>query len=160
MKYFKILLLLFAAATVGLQIIKSVTTVSPSELPEGVSVIVCHASIRCPTCTSMERLTKACLEQSFPHSGIQFRTINYQLPENAAIAQQYKIATATVLLSDKQGADERVENLAAQAWSLSGDDNAFMTMLKSNIEKFLRKESISCDNPDAGTPVEQNLNWE
>lgn len=159
MKTLKYLLLLFVCMTIGIQLAKTFTKVPRAELPDRRSVIACHAAIRCPTCISMERQTKAFLERAFPKSGLQFRILNYQAPENAAIAERYKIATATILLVDKTGGQERVENLAADVWTFVGDEDAFAAMLQENISRFLSGQPLKSSNqPEEGTPVNQPLN--
>ncbi len=83
-----VLLLAFAGVTLAVQIAKEFRTVEPMRLGEGLNVICTHATVRCPTCTTMERLARETLDESFKEAvaagRIVFREVNYEQPEVAA----------------------------------------------------------------------------
>lgn len=138
----KYVLLVFVIATLVAQIGKSFRETPQVALPQGLTVIVCHAQVRCPTCTTMERLSKQCLAKHFPNAGVQFVTLNYEAAENREIAEKYGIATATVLLVRLEKDEATVENLVTQAWQTVGDEPAFIEMLRKHLTAFLHGGSV------------------
>lgn len=139
----KVALLIFVAATLAMQVGNSFRNIAQAPLPQGLTVIVCHAKIRCPTCATMERLAKQCLAEYFPDAGVQFATLNYAAAENRGIAEKYGIATATVLLVRREGEVETVENLVTPAWETIGDDAVFIEMLRTHLAAFLHGEELN-----------------
>ena len=95
-----VFLLAFVGITLTVQIIKEFRAVKPFQLAEGVNVICTHATVRCPTCTAVERLTRETLNESFKDevsSGkIVFHGVNYDQPEFVFLADKHRIASATV----------------------------------------------------------------
>jgi len=140
-------LLTFAGVTLAVQVVKEFRTVEPMQLAEGLNVVTTHATVRCPTCTTMERLTRETLDESFKDevvSGkIVFRKVNYEQPEVAAFADQFKVATSTVVLVNiRNGEIVADKNLANEAWKLYTDEPAFKQMLKEQINAMLQGKTI------------------
>lgn len=133
----KYILLIFVVVTLVVQVGKSFRETPQVVLPQGLTVMVCHAQVRCPTCTTMERLGQRCLAEYFPDAGVQFATLNYEAAENREIAEKYGVATATVLLVRREGEAVTVENLVTQAWQTVGDESAFIEMLREHLAAFL-----------------------
>ncbi len=167
-KIFAALILLFAGITLGLQVRKEFQTVDAFQLSEGVNVVCTHATVRCPTCLSIERLTREALAEHHQNSSesaekIAFHTANYESPQFADMAEQHKIATATVLLVKVENS-EIVSSvvLTNEAWKLYTDATAFKTMLKERIDAFIQDRPQSCDDPtteivfEEGTVGESN----
>lgn len=145
--FLTIVLLLFAGITLAVQIIKEFRHVEPLKLSEGVNVICTHRTSRCPTCLTMERLTKELLDSDFAamtHAGkITFREVNYEHPEANDFAHEYQIATATVVLVNIQdGKNIAGTNLANEAWKLYSNGPAFKAMLKKHLEAILQGKTI------------------
>ena len=146
-----VVLLAFAGVTLAVQIAKEFRPVQPICLADGLNVICTHATQRCPTCTAMERLTRETLDESFSDavtSGqIVFREINYEHPEAAALADEFKIATAAVVLVNiKNGETVAGKNLANEAWRLYTDEPAFKSMLKEQIDAMLQGRTLDADD--------------
>ncbi len=146
-------LLLFAGVTLGLQVRKEFQAVDSVRLPEGVNVICTHATVRCPTCLSIERHTREVLKESFKDSPehsemIAFHSVNYESPQFAELARRYKIATATVLLV-KVVDSEIVSGVALtnETWKLHTDEAAFKSMLKERINAFLEERLLVSEDP-------------
>ena len=161
MKAVKFALLTFVFLTFIMQIFRSTQTVTSRELPEGTSVIVFHATIRCPTCRTMERLTKDLLDQSFSERDVAFYVMDYQAPENQEIVKRFQVATATVVFLEKEGDSVRFENLANEAWETVGEDEKFTEAIRTNLERFLKKQSADqAEDDHVGTIINETLNWE
>jgi hypothetical protein len=141
-----IALLAFAGVTLAVQIAKEFRFVEQLQFAEGLNVICTHATIRCPTCLTMERLAKETLGESFKDVAIVFREVNYEQPEVADFADEFKIATATVVLIHVQnGKTVAGKNLVNEAWKLHTDESAFKQMLKEHIEAMLQGKILDTE---------------
>ncbi len=133
----------FVAAAVVFQIAKTVRDVEQSVLQQGVSATFFCASVRCASCEKMERLFRETAnELSKRNPGVfkgleESEALNYEAPENRAIAEEFGIATSCVLLTEiRDGKTSRSKNLASECWRLLGDDAALKAMLKREITAF------------------------
>jgi len=145
------LLLAFAGVTLAVQIAKEFRPVQPIRLADGLNVVCPHATQRCPTCTTMERLTLEMLDESFKDAVISrqvvFREVNYEQPETAVFADEFKVATASVVLVNvKDGKTVTGKNLANEAWRLYTDEPAFKKMLKEQIDAMLQGQTLDTDD--------------
>ncbi len=150
-KIVKWLLLAFVAAAVVTQIAKSFRTVEETTFADGKHLVFFHAKVRCPTCIAMERLVQQVLDADFRdemESGVfDCRILDYESPESRRIVNEYNIATATVLLFEqKEGMFVEGRNLAESCWKLVGDELAFRTMLKTQIESFLQGKRANLES--------------
>lgn len=159
----KWLLLAFVAVTVLTQIAKSFRTVEETTFADGKHLVFFHAKVRCPTCTTMERLVKETLDADFKdkiQSGVfKFRVLDYESPESKRIVEKYKIATATVLLfeqKEEKPVDGR--NLAESCWKLIGDEPAFQRMLKTELHAFLSGNRVEQKNESTEIQLAPDLN--
>jgi hypothetical protein len=146
-----VVLLAFVGVTLAVQIAKELRSIEPMRLAEGLNVICTHATIRCPTCLAIERLAQETLNESFKDtvtSGlIVFREVNYELSEAVAFADEFKVATASVVLVNfKDGKTIAGKNLANEAWRLYTDEPAFKKMLKEQIDAMLHGQTLDIDD--------------
>ena len=144
-------LLTFAGVTLAVQIAKEFRTVETLRLTDGLNVVCTHATQRCPTCMTMKRLTRETLDESFKDavsSGqIVLREVNYEQPEAAAFADEFKVATASVVLVNiKDGKIVTGKNLVTEAWRLHTDEPAFKKMLKEQIDAMLQGRTLDTDD--------------
>jgi len=141
-----IFLLAFAGVTFAVQIAKEFRSVQPMQLAEGLNVVCTHATQRCPTCTTMKRLAKETLDESFKDIKIVFREVNYEQPETATFADEFKVATASVVLVHiKYGKTVTGKNLVTEAWRFYTDEPAFKKMLKEQIDAMLQGRTLNTD---------------
>ena len=141
-----VFLLAFVGVTLAVQVAREFRTVEPIRLAEGLNVVCTHATIRCPTCTTTRRLTKETLDESFRDGQVVFHEINYEHPASAAFADEFKVATATVVLVlMKNGEAVAQKNLANEVWRLYTNHPAFKRMLKEQIEAMLQGETLDDD---------------
>ena len=142
-----VLLLTFAGVTLAAQVVKEFRTVEPLRFADGLNVVCTHATTRCPTCQTMKRLTSETLDESFGEAvstgQIVLREVNYEHPEAAAFAGEFKVATASVVLVEvRDGKIVTGKNLVKEAWKLHTDDAAFKQMLKEQIDAMLQGETL------------------
>jgi hypothetical protein len=87
--------------------------------------------------------------------------MDYQAPENQEIVKRFGIATATVVFLEKEGNSVRFENLVNEAWETVGQEERFTQTIRTNLERFLKKESaIQTQVNSEGTIINETLNWE
>lgn len=146
-----VVLLLFAGVTLAVQIAKEFRTVQPIRLEEGLNVVCTHATARCTTCLTIEKLTRELLKEQFQKrvdSGdIVFRELNYEHPESSDFCNEYKVATASVVLvSIRNGETIAGVNLANESWKLHTDEDAFKEMLKEQIDSILQGRVLETDD--------------
>jgi len=144
-------LLAFAGVTLAVQIAKEFRPAQPIRLVDGLNVVCTHATVRCPTCTTMERLALETLDEAYKDavtSGqIVFREINYEQPETTAFADEFKVATASVVLVNvKDGKIVTGKNLANEAWRLYTDEPTFKKMLQEQIDAMLQGRTLDTDD--------------
>ena len=156
-------LLAFVAAAVIAQIAKSFRTVGETTFTDGKHLVFFHAKVRCPTCSAMERLVKQTLETDFQdeiRTGVfDFRILNYESPESKRIVEQYKIATATVLLFEqKEGKFTDGRNLAELCWKLVGDEPAFKKMIKKQLDGFMQGNRSESESESVEIELAPDLN--
>lgn len=156
-------LLVFVVAAVIMQIAKSFRAVEEAAFTDGKHLVFFHARVRCPTCTTMERLMNQTLESDFRkerQSGdFDVRILDYESPENHSLVEKYKIATATVLLFEqKKWKPVDGRNLAESCWKLVGDEPAFQRMLKTELQAFLSGNRVEQENESAEIQLAPDLN--
>ena len=110
-----------------------------------VDVVYFHRTQRCYTCLHAEELTRYTVETYFADelaSGrVTFQSINVQDAANADIVEKYNNASYLTLCINtvKDGADHIEE--VTDIWLVRGDDEAFVEIVKSKIEKSLNRET-------------------
>lgn len=134
----------------AVQVAKEFRPVEPMELSDGLNVICTHATTRCPTCLTIEKLTQELLDSDFSEmveaGEIVFREVNYEHPEANDFSNEYKVATASVvLLNIRDGQIVAGVNLANETWKLHTDEPAFKAMLKEQIEAMLQGKILETD---------------
>lgn len=140
---------LFVAAAVVFQIAKTVRDVEQNVLPQGLSATFFCASVRCASCEKMERIFRETANELSELNPIVFKglgkdeALNYEAPENRAIAEEFGIATSCVLLTEiSDGKTLRCKNLASDCWRLLGDDAALKAMLSREITAFYNGNDV------------------
>ncbi|NQV31461.1 MAG: hypothetical protein HQ515_02150 [Phycisphaeraceae bacterium] len=146
-------LLAFTLITIGFAIGKEVTLrrvqleAPSSGTVSGDKVVVyyAHATIRCVSCETIERLTHETLDEQFSEAvaagRLAFKEVNFQ--EDSAFAKQYEIVANCVIVSQvKQGQEVRHQRLD-EVWDLYEDPPAFKQFLGDAIRAHL-------ENPNGG----------
>ena len=136
-----VILLVFVGVTLIVQIAGEFRSVRPIRLPDGLNVICTHATMRCPTCLMMAKLTREMLNESFKDavdSGkIIFAEIDYEHPETSEFCEEYQVATASVVLVHvENGKTIAGVNLADEMWKHVTNPPIFKKVLKEQIESL------------------------
>ena len=109
-----------------------------------VDVVYFHRTQRCPTCIHAEELTRYTVETHFKDelaSGkVTFQSIDLQDSKNTAIVEKYGAYGSQLFINTIKDGTDHIEE-ATDLYVLIHNDKAFVTALKSKIEKSLNGET-------------------
>jgi hypothetical protein len=110
-----------------------------------VDVVYFHRTQRCSTCLYAEEGTRYTLETYFADelaSGkVTFQSINVQDEANADIVEKYNNASyLTLCINTVRDGTDHIE-VVTDIWLVIGNDEAFVEIVKSNVEKSLKGEA-------------------
>jgi hypothetical protein len=110
-----------------------------------VDVVYFHRTQRCSTCIYAEEGTRYTLETYFADelaSGkVTFQSINVQDEANADIVEKYNNASyLTLCINTARDGTDHIE-VVTDIWLVIGNDEAFVEIVKSKIEKSLGGEA-------------------
>jgi hypothetical protein len=103
-----------------------------------------HGTVRCETCLKIEQQAKAELERQLKTEldtqHLVFKSVNYDLPENAHFLFDYKLpCPSLVLVRQKDGKDEKWA-LLSDIWTLVDDPVKFNDYIQTETRKFLKAD--------------------
>jgi hypothetical protein len=109
-------------------------------LVEKVEVIHFHGNRQCTSCIAVGDLAEKTVNTSFRHelaSGrLVFMHVNYDLPENAALATKYNVTGSSLWIGVYDGGGFHKEE-DIRVWSLINNKDAYSTYLSGVITKRL-----------------------
>ena len=128
----------FVVTAVAAKIVLLNMPQEPPVIPDGNILVFCHATVRCPTCETMESLIKEVLEKPENTAlGIDLITLEYDSPANHDFAEQFRVGTAgIILLEKKEGNIARSSNITLDAWKYVEDKKSFIEMLETKLSEF------------------------
>ena len=141
----KNLLLIFVLVSIGFAFGKYSVTKSQPVSPlvvqtaETVNVYYMHATFRCVTCNTIEKMTKQLLEAEYKkqiqEKVVLFADVNFQ--ENEPVAKQFGVMSSCVVVArTKDGKTIGFERLD-KVWELMSKPDEFNTYVCSAINKQL-----------------------
>jgi len=138
------LLLSFVLVSIGFALGKHSVprqqTATPPELTaEKVNVYYMHATFRCVTCNTIEKLTKQLLDSKYKKQmqdgSVMFSEVNFQ--KNEQLAKQFDVLSSCVVVAKtKNGKITSFERLD-KVWELVGNPDEFNAYLSKAIDGFL-----------------------
>ncbi|MBU8932450.1 MAG: hypothetical protein KOO62_00440 [candidate division Zixibacteria bacterium] len=144
-----IILLLFVAASVAWLVSGkgSIEQTTPLEelattsAEDGFVAYYLHGMRRCATCEKLESYSIKAVQSGFAkelESGqLQWRVLNYDLPENEHFLSNYDITHQSVVITlVETDSVIRWRNLD-KIWDLVGDEEAFMAYVQTEISDFI-----------------------
>jgi hypothetical protein len=107
-----------------------------------IDVLYFHATIRCPTCITIEEYTKNTLESEFKNElkngTITFKSIDFLDTLNEHFQNDYKFESQTLILSKKvNGKEVKWVNLE-KMWDEVADYNRFKKYVVKEIKKIIK----------------------
>jgi len=123
------------------------TDASASRGSELLVVYYFHGTQRCATCRLIESQTRDVVETYFSdllkRGTIVWKTVNYDLPANASLAQRFKIAMPMAVLATESPQQITRWKTLDQVWPLARDKPAFVRYVREEIESMLPAGSAS-----------------
>jgi hypothetical protein len=124
---------------------KPPTAEGPNLPKNGLVVAYMHGAVRCPTCKSIESQTHKTIADRFgpqlKDATASWIILDYEKPQNAALAKEYEVAMPSVLLLKREeGKTVEGKNLA-RVWELVGEPEKFADYIGSEVDKMLNQSS-------------------
>ncbi|OGV36582.1 MAG: hypothetical protein A2020_10285 [Lentisphaerae bacterium GWF2_45_14] len=112
---------------------------------ELVHVYYMHATFRCVTCNTIEKMTKELLESKFAgkirDKKIIFSEVNFQ--ENEKLAKEFDIVSSCVVVAKERDGNILSYKRLDDVWTLMGKPAEFNDYLIKAIEPFLTRQEDS-----------------
>lgn len=121
--------------------IESIDTLKSAEKKENrIIVYYFHGTSRCTTCKKIEKYTMEAINEAFEkelNAGtIQTKVINVEKKENTHFAEDYKLITKSVIVSEMAGSNEtRWKNLE-KIWEYVLDEEDFKEYIIDEIKAY------------------------
>ncbi len=143
------LLLLFVVGAVAFLIYKEVQpapnpdATALKESGEGHKVVAYyfHGNMRCPTCVRIQDFAKEALENAFAPAladgQLEFREVNFDLPENAHFVRDFELSTSSLVLVDFHDGEAKDWKLLEKTWSFVRDKDAFFAYVREETQAYL-----------------------
>ena len=119
--------------------------VKPAEKPVKGKVVVLyylHPTWRCSRCMAFEAYAEEALKTGFPKelkSGkVAWKSLNTDEPQNAHFANDYKLVTKSLIVSDTRAGKEKAWKNLDQIWTLVGDKAAYMKYVQDGVREALK----------------------
>jgi hypothetical protein len=112
----------------------SVVTTAPSK--DGLVAYYFYGTHRCSTCRTIETLAHTSLQTEIDQGRIQWRMIDYDLPQNKHFSDDFELySPSLVLVQESQGQVARWKNLE-RVWSLTDKPEKFAGYVQAELTAF------------------------
>ena len=139
----KNLLLIFVLVSIGFAFGKYRAPGPEIALPPGqagtVNVYYMHATFRCVTCNTIEKMTRQLLESKYKkqmqNGSIVFAEVDFQ--KNEPIAKQFDVISSCVVVARTKDGRTTVFERLDKVWELLDKPDEFNAYISSAIDKLL-----------------------
>ncbi len=140
----KNLLLIFVLVSIGFAFGKYSATrpqvaLPSGQMPETVNVYYMHATFRCVTCNTIEKMTKQLLESKYKKEmqdgSILFSEVDFQ--KNEQLAKQFDVISSCVVVARTKDGKITVFERLDKVWELLDKTDEFNAYISSAIDKVL-----------------------
>lgn len=140
-----IVLSAFVAVSMVVLAVKEIMRKEPFASESGKAQVVVyyfHGNARCPDCENIERYAQEAVALGFPKElndgQIEWRVVNYNLPENEHFRNDYELVAPSVVLVRR--GTQSYENLA-EVWPLVKQGKSdFIRYIQTQLRLFLAQE--------------------
>nr|WP_246325375.1 nitrophenyl compound nitroreductase subunit ArsF family protein [Dissulfurirhabdus thermomarina] len=109
-----------------------------------------HTAYRCPTCRTLERLSREAVSEGFAaelaDGRLAFRSVDVTRPEDRHFVDDFRLYTKSLVLVEEGGPAPRWKNLA-RIWDLVREPAAFKHYVQQEVRTFLSKAGGSGGRP-------------
>ena len=107
-----------------------------------IMIVLFHFKERCSICLNMEKYTNEVLTEDYPEliagNHIQFKLIAMDRPENQNLVERFKLFSATIVLVQFEGQNEKKIKVLTDGWEYYQDENMFKNMFRKELEQFIK----------------------
>lgn len=118
------------------------TAVAPKSEQKKLVVYYFHTTFRCRSCNMIEQFTKQAVESGFAdelkNGLIEFKVINVEEKGNEHFAEEYKLYTKSVIVSDVRNGKEASWKNLDKVWQFLGDQNKFKEYIQTEVKTSLK----------------------
>jgi hypothetical protein len=134
------LLILLSACTVDTE--QSSVAVTGAEKADKIEVVHFHGTVQCWSCETVGEYTQYTLDRNFAKEladgTISYRSINVELPENAAVVNQYQARGSSLFVNAIYDGEDHISE-DVTVWRMIGSQSQFETYLRDKINQLLGK---------------------
>ncbi|WP_145298815.1 nitrophenyl compound nitroreductase subunit ArsF family protein [Crateriforma conspicua] len=109
--------------------------------PDRVIAMYFHRTQRCPTCKMMGGYSEQAVTKGFAKQladgSVEFRMIDYEKKENAALAQAYKVKGPALIVAQIRSDKVRQYKDLEKIWSLVREKDKFIAYVQSNVKEYM-----------------------
>ncbi len=122
---------------------KPARPVPAGEVPsEQVIAYYFHGKIRCKSCEDLELQAREVIERRFAveltKKRLQFKTVNFDQPENHAYLQKYKLSGPSLVVARLKDGKDTKWKLLDETWLHASNPMKFDKYVETEVDKFLR----------------------
>ncbi|HEX2959982.1 MAG TPA: nitrophenyl compound nitroreductase subunit ArsF family protein [Chitinispirillaceae bacterium] len=118
------------------------TAAVPKSEQKKLVVYYFHTTFRCHSCTMIEQFTKEAVESGFAEELkkglVEMKVINVEEKGNEHFAEEYKLYTKSVIISDVRNGKEASWKNLEKVWQLLGDQNKFKEYIQTEVKTSLK----------------------
>ena len=122
--------------------VADVTDGSGNTRQSAVVVYYMHATFRCVTCNTIERMTRELLNAEFTHETeagtVRMEEVDFQ--ENGTLAKRYEVVASCVVVTQQSHGKEVAYRRLDEVWTLMKDPPAFNRYVGDVIRGYLTDE--------------------
>jgi thioredoxin 1 len=117
-----------------------------AQLPPGSKLVAyyLHRTQRCQTCLVLEQISEQAIREGFgkelADGLIEFKSVNYEEPENAHFVQDFKLTTQSLVLVRLQDDRQTAWKALPRIWELVGVYGAFAGYVQGEVGSLIRGE--------------------
>lgn len=101
-----------------------------------------HTTFRCRSCNMIEQFTKEAVESGFAEELkkglVEMKVINVEEKGNEHFAEEYKLYTKSVIISDVRNGKEASWKNLEKVWQLLGDQDKFKEYIQTEVKTSLK----------------------
>ncbi|MDD4616028.1 MAG: nitrophenyl compound nitroreductase subunit ArsF family protein [Alphaproteobacteria bacterium] len=122
---------------------KAQATAAPeATAPVKVVAYYFHGNFRCAKCRMIEALTTEAIQTGFAedikNGRVELKVVNIEEPGNEHYAEDYQLATRSVVVARYEGAAQKDWKRLDAVWELLGDKDAFIRMVQGETNVLLK----------------------
>jgi hypothetical protein len=120
-------------------------TTAPVLLPDRVAAYYFHATTRCHGCLWIEATTDSTIRAAFApalkEGRLEWRAINFEEPQNQALARQFEIEGSTLVIAQIVGGEIARSEHVDQAWYLVDKPAALFDLVREHVAEYLGEKT-------------------